>query len=190
MLRRYVHGPGVDEPVAEYAGATVSASTRRYLHADHQGSIVAISTGSGGTLLTANTYDAYGVPGANNAGRFAYTGQLALAELGLYHYKARAYDPRLGRFLQTDPVGYADGLNLYAYVGNDPLNQTDFSGAFRCGANLDNAQCASFQKAQKSAVKTIANSLSRLSRLEAKLESGNRLSGSEKKLKSSVEKKS
>ena len=66
---------------------------RRSLHADHQGSIVAISAGSGGTLLTANTYDAYGVAGANNAGRFACTGQIALAELGLYHDEARASMP-------------------------------------------------------------------------------------------------
>jgi RHS repeat-associated protein len=42
--------------------------------------------------------------------RFRYTGQAALPELALYHYKARAYDPRLGRFLQNDPIGYEDDL--------------------------------------------------------------------------------
>ena len=48
-----------------------------------------------------------------------------VALLGLYYYKARMYSPQLGRFLQTDPVGSADDLNLYAYVGNNPVNYTD-----------------------------------------------------------------
>lgn len=49
-------------------------------------------------------------------------------DLGLYYYKARMYSPTLGRFLQTDPVGYADDLNLYAYVKSNPINLTDPSG--------------------------------------------------------------
>ena len=47
------------------------------------------------------------------------------AETGLYHTGARYYDPRLGRFLSTDPLMQAPGLNVYAYVVGDPLNAVD-----------------------------------------------------------------
>lgn len=130
LLRRYVHGPGVDEPWVWYEGAPVSNANRRFLHSDHQGSIVGISDSSA-TLIAADAYDPYGVGAANNLGRFQYTGQIALPGLQLYHYKARAYDARLGRFLQTDPVGYQDDYNLYAYVGNDPLSRIDPSGQYK-----------------------------------------------------------
>jgi RHS repeat-associated protein len=71
--------------------------------------------------------------------RFQYTGQMWLAEAQLYHYKARAYHPGLGRFLQPDPIGFAGGMNLYAYVGNDPVNARDPWGTWGIylGADFD-----------------------------------------------------
>ena len=130
----YVHGDGVDQPLAwwDFTGA----NTRRFLHADQQGSIVAVSNGQTGAIVMVgtvpaiNSYDPWGVPGANNMPglRFGYTGQAWIPELGMYYYKARFYWPMLGRFLQVDPIGYDGGANLYAYVGSDPVNGTDSTG--------------------------------------------------------------
>jgi RHS repeat-associated protein len=125
VQRRYVHGPADDEPLVWYEGS--GTSDRRWLITDDQGSIVA-TTNSSGSRLSTNKYDEYGVPDSANTGRFQYTGQTWLPEAGLYYYKARFYSAPLGRFLQPDPIGYGDGLNIYDYAGTNPVSAFDPTG--------------------------------------------------------------
>ena len=124
----YVRGPGTDEPLA----AVAPNGARTWLHADERGSVIAASD-PGGAAPSLFTYDEYGRGGSPNGHRFGFTGQIRL-EGDRHYFKARMYAPVLGRFHQPDPIGYGGGMNMYAYVGGDPVNFGDPSGLCKDGA--------------------------------------------------------
>jgi RHS repeat-associated protein len=125
VLARYVFGPGTDEPLVWYEGS--GSGTKRWLHADERGSIVAISDVSG-DVYHINRFDDYGRPDGAVVSRFGFTGQAWMPELNMFHFKSRVYNPHLGRFMQADQIGFSGGQNLYAYTEGDPLNFTDPTG--------------------------------------------------------------
>ena len=118
--RYYLYGNS-DQPLV-----WVGDPLPKFFHQDRLGSVIAVSDGNG--VITPYTYGPYGEPQNWAGSRFRYTGQIAIPEAQLYHYRARVYDPMMGRFLQADPIRYGDGPNIYAYVHGDPVNGTDPSG--------------------------------------------------------------
>ena len=117
---RYVHGPGIDAPLAADDGTAVT-----YFHADGLGSIVGITDGSGAVTLT-RRYDAWGSleVSVSDPG-YAFTGREWDPEVGLYYYRARFYDARNGRFISEDPLGLFTDVNAYWYVKGRPVLLTD-----------------------------------------------------------------
>jgi RHS repeat-associated protein len=146
VLRRYIPGPALDERVAVAEGSSISSPTRTYFHVDHEDSVMAMTDAMGnatgcaaGVNCQKLAYDEYGnlSPASVVTGEpYRYTGRRLDSETGMYYYRARYYSPSIGRFMQMDPVGSKDDLNLYAYVGNDPLDKTDPSGKI---AGVDDA---------------------------------------------------
>ena len=118
-------------------GATVSkrffgqgeqiSGTNYCFTADHLGSVREM-TDSSGAIRARYEYDPYGrrakVSGDLDAD-FAYTGHYYHANSGFYLAPFRAYDPDTGRWISRDPISEVGGLNLYAYVGSDPVNKVD-----------------------------------------------------------------
>ncbi len=144
VLATYIFGISVDDVLQMQRGGNTY-----YYHKNHLGSVVALTDGSS-NLVERYEYDPYGQPSFFDANDdalsqsavgndFLFTGRDYDAETGLYYYRARTMHPQLGRFMQHDPLMYVDGLNLYEYVRNMPIQLVDYFG-------LESTECESPQK--------------------------------------------
>ena len=137
VQRVYSYWPSTDRPHA----VKVGSSKYTYLY-EEPGNVVALANSSG-TLVNTYQYDPWGADVGTTSSvtqPFRYTGRELDSETGLYYYRARYYDPGMGRFVSEDPIGLAGGINEYAYVGNDPANATDPTGLQYCSARQTPAQ--------------------------------------------------
>jgi RHS repeat-associated protein len=114
-----------------------------YVHHDGKGSTVALTVPGGSGVGDSYTYSDYGAPQSGSWLAYQYAGYRYDSETGLYYMPARYYSPALGRFLQSDPVGFRGGANLYVYAGNDPVNLVDPTGLTPDGSGSSGFQLES-----------------------------------------------
>ena len=111
-------------------------------HFNQVGSTVAMTDNSK-NIVNKYAYDEFGNILAQDetiAQPFKFVGQFGVMTEpnGFYYMKARYYDPKVGRFISEDPIGFEGGdVNLMAYVGNSPVNRTDPSGLWAAGISFE-----------------------------------------------------
>jgi len=124
QVARLTYGAGLDDAIhMDRAGAGV------HLHADAQGTIVSASSPAG-IELASYEHDAFGALRASSGSLendLGFTGRVRDTS-GLLYYRARFYDPEIGRFLNPDPIRFDGGINFYAYANNNPVTLTDLTG--------------------------------------------------------------
>ena len=130
----WLRGSHTDELLAGWVKQSDNTLTPYIYHHDNQNSVSAIS-GHEGSVLEQINYSAFGTARTDtgntttiNSNPMKYTGREQDVDTGLYYYRARYYDKDTGRFISEDPLGFAAGINFYAYVSNNPVNANDPSG--------------------------------------------------------------
>nr|WP_255609649.1 RHS repeat-associated core domain-containing protein [Methylosinus sp. Sm6] len=158
LKAKYFRGSSTDELVAAWLTDTDGKLKPYLYHHDPVNSVTALS-GHNGRTTQATKYAAFGgVQSATGASpsRLKYTGREDDGA-GLYYYRARYYDPTIGRFISEDPLGFGAGVNFYAYVGNNPVNYNDPSGQIipAIAACAANPVCANVARAGISGIANV-----------------------------------
>jgi RHS repeat-associated protein len=108
---------------------TDQRSRNRYIFVrDGRGSVYQVINEDTRAIVNRYEYDDFGnivEQSGTLENPFTYTSREWEPELGMYYYRARWYDPSIGRFISEDPIGFAGGVNLYNYVEGNPINRID-----------------------------------------------------------------
>ena len=138
IIAEFTHGIEIDSPLI-----MIRDSKTYYYHRDYLGSVIALSD-TDGNIVQQYAYDSFGnvvfidkdgdkthIPSIENP--FTYTSREWDEDAKMYYYRARWFNPEIGRFISEDPIGVNVGLssldyNLYSYVRNNPLNYVDSDG--------------------------------------------------------------
>ena len=127
-----LNGLGLDD---RFTRTAIASGTTSAFLVDGLGSTLGLAyTGAVKTDYAYQPYGTASVSGTSNTNTYEYTGR-ELDGSGLQYNRNRYYNPAWGRFVSEDPIGFAGGPNVYAYVGGDPVNGIDPTGLGRLDPN-------------------------------------------------------